>query len=1247
MSARGGLEIEVGTGEDLAVADFEVTEGISRPFSALVTARSRNPSAELEALLGHRALFKATGPDGVAREWLGYCRLAEQIHAVGPTRTTAGELSTYRFEIVPSISLMKERRDFRVFRHAGAPDVAASALDRWFIEHEAELESDAYPNLPYKVQYGESDFDFFHRILEEAGISYLIRDAKTEHGLILLSDHLEKRAARVPIPFHDAPDKRPDQPYATDVHVGDGLRPGSYALRDYDLRRPALSLVAQVSEPGVEALLEHHVYRPGSFLADTGKPERTPVADERGATRSDQKQGQRLADASLGAEREDKRVVTFRTNVLSLRPGDVVTISEHPHPDLATRRLLVTSLEFEGAPDREWCLRVRAVFADVPYRPQRRTARPRARAQSAVVVGPQGNEIDADEFGRVRVRFLWDRDESSLSLGSAWVRVNQMWAGAGYGAIHLPRIGTEVVVDFLEGDPEQPVVVGRFFDQTNLVPYPLPRDATKSGWRSNSAPGVGFNELLLEDKAGEELLYHQAEKDRRCLVKHDDVQTSFSRQKDVEINEIEETRGDRSQTTTGHRAEWTRVSSIQAVGQGGLGDKKELVIEQAVERIESEQRILVGGDEHLSVGGIERELVKVDAHLAIEGERHERIQGTDSLTVGGALSESFGSYAVSATGPKGWIHLHAGGEMVIESGAEVALKAGGSFVHVHGGGVHIQGTQVKINEGGGPGDLPYAGPELPEEPNDAVVDDPGEPKIEVEVEVDIRGEGGFGEPCPRIPKGKTHRYTALGVPHGGKYEWSLSGKVTAAGSTSEPGIEVKGDDVSSAAGDSALRVKYTVAGRTAEAALVLSVFEVSKVVAKLKKTPKRRDGSHEEEVSFESTKKVGQFDETGEDDNSMTVIRGSGPLRIEAASSPEGLPMSFRVERDLEDSGELVGLPTMTTGVGGDQTLLHTDAIGSFHLFASVDCIIGAGQEVGGVLDVTVVDVQVLGPAPGLEHAVFATSHFTPSVSEAYIEVSSGADEPTKPEDSAWGIVVSMRLRGGGPKLERGLGLLSVGFNQVGTATTQVGVYSDGSRIRQVVVDGDPLKPETAGEISYRPAILPGDLTPLRGFPIKDCDRGNTADFGTGAYADRGKIPQEIPRPSDMPETGRYRKLDTFDSPNAVYPLAHYARPEAKLERITGVESFATYLCAFSRRFPATYVVLAECRWSMTWSVERDAKANGGYSAEKSRMNAPKVMTVFDPPLPAEETDFERFPPVYLEAVAEDAREAPPPTPES
>jgi type VI secretion system secreted protein VgrG len=419
---------------------------------------------------------------------------------------------------------------------------------------------------------------------------------------------------------------------------------------------------------GSEGFYERYAYRPGSFLIE-GKPDTTPTADDKGAYRYEMNYGQARAKRRGEADRVGRRIVEFECNVLDLAPATIFTIEGHPHDTLASE-LMTTELEITGTAETEWVCNTRAVFKDDPFRPARVTPKAQIHGvQSAQVVGPAGQEIHVDELGRVRVQFPWDREGAKDDYSSCWMRVSQDWAGPHFGMINLPRIGQEVLVAFLDGDPDNPIIVGRAYNVLNPVPYKLPDNKTVSGWKSHSSPTTGgYNEMKIEDKANKELIYVQAQKDLHKLIKRD----------------------------------WT-------------------------ERIGRHHHRTIVENQHLIVQKIKKELIKIDDHLHVQGDRFQKIDKSTSLTVGVDQDEKVGNKHALEAGKE--IHLKAGTKVVIEAGSQLTIKGAGGFLSIHSGGIDIVGTLVKINSGGSPATGTGSKPTEPKDaeeahPKDASADIP-------------------------------------------------------------------------------------------------------------------------------------------------------------------------------------------------------------------------------------------------------------------------------------------------------------------------------------------------------------------------------------------------------------------------------------------------------------------------------------------------------------------------------------------
>jgi type VI secretion system secreted protein VgrG len=715
------LDLSFASGESsLSVRRFAVHEGLSTLFSVSVWARSPDPSLALDSMVGQPASLRVesayVNSEAAPRVWSGVVSYMELAHV----EASAKGLSTYHFVIVPRLWLLTQRVNYRIYQHVTIPEIATKLLEEWDIQADFHLDAGKYPKLEYKIQYEETDYDFLSRLLEEAGITLFFDDAGGEEARLVLSDAPHKNEARKGGAIHyvDNPSKASEKEFVTQVHLSHEVRPGAHVIRDVDFRNPGFALTGDAPKAtGPEAGYEQYSYQPGALLIEPGKAGDTPFADDRGIARFDKPFGDGRAERTLLAERQGRRAVTFDANVVDLRPGTVFSIDGHAHPELDGKTLLVTGFSVQGSPGGEWMMTGHAVFTDVAYYPRLKTPRPQVvGVQTGTVVGPSGEEIHTDEFGRVRVQFPWDREGQMNEEASCWMHVSQGWGGRGYGFITVPRIGQEVLVGFLEGDPERPTVVARVYNQTQPVPYKLPENKTISTWKSDSSlGGDGFNEIKYEDKKDDELVYVQAQKNLRKLVKHDETITvGNDRAKDVGNNETD--------TTLVNRTEVTGVNRSQTVGENRMtfvvGKSEKLIKQNEIEITHGNRRLRVVKDLDLMVKGEKHERIEQDVHLHVDGSRSERIDQSQSLTViVDQFEEVSGSHALSA-GKE--IHFSAI-EALVAEGNDVTLRAPGGFIRINGAGVTIFGTRVEINVSGTAGHGRGSKPVLPDDPKKAKI----------------------------------------------------------------------------------------------------------------------------------------------------------------------------------------------------------------------------------------------------------------------------------------------------------------------------------------------------------------------------------------------------------------------------------------------------------------------------------------------------------------------------------------------
>ena len=493
-------------GQDkLMLTGVDGVESISEPFSFHLKLAAEDGSINLEGLLRKPFVVHLRRQDDSERIIHG---LVNRIQQLG--MDTADEpIYYYKAEIVPWLWFLNLNTDIRIFQNKKVQDILTEVFQKaGFTDFNFKLQG-AYPPREYCVQYRESDFDFVSRLMEEEGIFYYFIHAADKHTLVLADQvSVTKNApGSYKVPYGKGTGTN-TAGLISDLVEEHRARLGKITLNDFDFQKSTVRL--EVAEAG-KSPAELYDY-PGGYK----------IRDE----------GSRYARIKLEEQEARLRTVRGDGTASTLIPGYRFELTDHFNGAL-NRSYLVTRVEHkastnvhkteaEGKDQKDYACQFEALPFGVPYRPAHRTPKPIVHGvQTAIVVGPSGEELWVDKFGRVKVHFHWDRlgkrDESS----SCWIRTSQAWAGAGWGHIQLPRIGQEVVVSFLEGDPDRPLITGRVYNDQNMPPYDLPGNQTQSGIKSRSSKNGGkanFNEFRFEDKQGSEQVYLHAEKDLDIFV---------------------------------------------------------------------------------------------------------------------------------------------------------------------------------------------------------------------------------------------------------------------------------------------------------------------------------------------------------------------------------------------------------------------------------------------------------------------------------------------------------------------------------------------------------------------------------------------------------------------------------------------------------------------------------------------------------------------------------------------------------
>jgi len=664
-------------GEDvLFVRGMTGEERVSRPYRYHVDLLSEDTEINFADIVGHPVCVWVELADQSRRFFHG---IVSRFRHVG---ASADGIQGYQAEIRPWLWLLSKSANCRIYQNTTVPDLLTSVFgDLGFSDCEVSLQRE-YREWEYCVQYRETDFNFVCRLMEQEGIYYYFKHEENRHVLALADDI----SAHEPFPGYETITFRQEDagPGETDNISAwtseQSVQPGAYVMRDFDFARPRTDLTAMLQQPRETGFAEFEMYDyPGEYL-----------------TAGD---GEAYARLRLEEHQAEQAIATGRGRVRGIAPGCRFSLDEFPRDDQNREYLVIAARyrlrmpEFttggtEG--DLEFSCSFSAVSSERPYRTPRVTPKPVVQGpQTAIVVGPSGEEIWTDEHGRVKVQFHWDREGGNDENSSCWIRVSQQWAGRNWGGIAIPRIGQEVIVEFLEGDPDRPIITGRVYNGDNQVPYALPDNQTQSGVKSRSSKQGSpddFNELRFEDKKDEEEIYFHAEKDFNRVVENDDtLKVGFDDQdkgdQTIEIYHDQSlTVGNNRTVKVGHDLEDPGNQSIdvknnQSVKVGGSNSRS----------IGGKNTDKIGKDNKVTVGGSETyEIEDGDQTLTVSADRTVTIGGNDTLTV----DQGDHTVTVSAGGAK------------LEAMQAIELKVGESSIKIEPAQITIKAAMITIEATG-------------------------------------------------------------------------------------------------------------------------------------------------------------------------------------------------------------------------------------------------------------------------------------------------------------------------------------------------------------------------------------------------------------------------------------------------------------------------------------------------------------------------------------------------------------------
>lgn len=616
---------------DFKVLAFKGTEAISSLYAIQVELVSEYPDFDLESLLSQPAFLQF----GLRGE--GIHGHIEEVF-VGE----AGKrLTRYQLTLVPALYYLQFSHNQRIFQHLTVPQIVAQVLKGHGIQADAyTFHVNTSPEREYCTQYGENDLEFIQRLCSEDGISWHHQHSQDGHLLVFTDDqtYFPKLGGT---PYLQGSGLAADHPVVSQFSMRFSTRTSTTTRRDYDLKRPSLLLESHFTAEFSPALEDY----------------RYPALIE------NEKLGKQIAQQALERHRTDYQLAEGKSDQPTLRSGHFFDLTEHPRTACNDLWLLLSvthtgkqpqaleeTITHDVNPEDGFTQGYRNTFSAIPwdvfYRPPLVMRQSVLVSQTARVTGPVGEEIFCDEYGRVKVEFHWDRAELGSDKSSCWLRVSSSWAGEGFGAVTIPRIGMEVVVTYLEGNPDLPLITGCVPNKITPVPYPLPAHKTKTALRSHSSPASGgYNELSIEDRAGQELIYLRTQRDMEQVI----------------LNDID------TKVGNDRREQVTR-------------DSHSLISNDRFEQVDNNSSSLIKGDELHTTQGLR--------NTVIGGHELISITGNSSTTADGTLVIQAGTHA----------HVTAA-DVVINAGMSLTLQAGGQHILITAGGIF---SSVDIVQGGAP-----------------------------------------------------------------------------------------------------------------------------------------------------------------------------------------------------------------------------------------------------------------------------------------------------------------------------------------------------------------------------------------------------------------------------------------------------------------------------------------------------------------------------------------------------------------
>ena len=689
------MEVTTPLGENkLLLLAFSGQESLSRLFDFQLDLTAENEvDVAFDKLLGQKITTRLDLPNGEKRYFSGICN-----------RVGQGErdeiFTRYRMEVVPQFWLLTKRAQSRIFQQMTVPDILKKVLTGLDVTY--EIQGSFHPR-DFCVQYRETDFNFASRLMEEEGIFYFFKHNSDGHQMVVANtaqSHPDLPTASKII-YEEVQDGNREEDRIYDWEKMQEWRSGKYVLWDHCFELPHKHLEAEANilddvqvgrvshkfKVGGNDKLEIYDY-PGEYAQrfDGIQP---GGGDRAGDLQKIFQDNRRTTDIRIQEEALPGLTIHGGSNCRQFGTGYKFTLQRHFNADGDYVITNVTHSARQGGDyrsnggDFHYSNSFNCIPAALPFRPQRLTPKPVVQGtQTAVVVGPAGEEIFTDKYGRVKVQFHWDRQGKNDANSSCWVRVGTPLAGKQWGMVHLPRIEQEVIVDFLEGDPDQPIIIGSVYNAKEMPPYALPDNKTQTGIKSRSSLGGtpdNFNEIRFEDKKGQEQVYIHAEKNEDIVVENDKTEN-------VGHDETITIGNDRTETVMGHETLSVAKNRTRTVSQNEI-------VTVALTRTHTvgiNEMINVGAAQEVTVGAMRALTVGINQATTIGRNLSENIGSDQSVDIGKNLTEKIGTNQTTSVGKN--LTITAGDQIVIKTGqSSITMKKDGT-IQIQGKDITVKGT---------------------------------------------------------------------------------------------------------------------------------------------------------------------------------------------------------------------------------------------------------------------------------------------------------------------------------------------------------------------------------------------------------------------------------------------------------------------------------------------------------------------------------------------------------------------------